>query len=198
MANRLGKCGNSVSFCFLLLHFQYSDCSHEVKRCLLLWKITMINLDSVLKSRDITLLTKLHLVKAMAFLMVMCGYESWTIKKAEHQRNDAFKLWCCRWHLIVPCTASRSNQLILKEINTEYSLEGLILKLKLQYFGHPLRRADSLGNIRMLGKIETWRRRGWLRMRWLDHIVDSKDFCLSKLKEIVKDAASVLKGRVSC
>ena len=118
MANRWGKCGNSVSFCFLLLHFQYSDCSHEVKRCLLLWKITMTNLDSVLKSRDITLLTKLYLVKAMAFLIVMCGCESWTIKKAEHQRNDAFKLWCCRWHLIVPWTSRRSNQLILKEINT--------------------------------------------------------------------------------
>ena len=117
----------------------------------------------------------------------MCRCESWTAEKAEHQRTDVFKLWCWRWHLKVPWTARRSNQLILREVNPEYSLEGLMLKLKLQYFGHLLRRADSLENIQILGKIESWRRRGWLRIRWLDHVTDSKDMSLKKLKEIVKD-----------
>ena len=129
------------------------DCSHEIKRCLLLGKKVMTNLDSILKSRDITLPTKVHLVKAMVFAVVMCGCESWTIKKAECQRIDAFELWCWRRLLKLPWTA-RSNQSILKEINPEYSLEGLRLKLKLQYFGHRMRRADSLEKTLMLGKIE--------------------------------------------
>ena len=136
------------------------DCSHEIKRCLLLGRRALTNLDSMLKSRDIPLPTKVHLVKAMVFPVVLYGCESWTIKKAEHQRIDAFELWCWRRLLRVPWTARRSNQLILKEISPEYSLEGLMLKLKLQYFGHLMRRADSLEKTLMLGKIEGRRRRG--------------------------------------
>ena len=150
-----------------------SDCSHEIKRCLLLGRKTMTNLDSMLKSRDITLPATFHLVKAMVFPVVMYGYESWTIKKAEHRRIDAFELWCWRRFLRVPWTARRSNQSIFKEISPEYSLEGLRLKLKLQYFGHLMQRTDSLEKTLMLGKIEGRRRRGWQRMRWLDGITNS-------------------------
>ena len=136
------------------------DCSHEIKRCLLLGRKAMTNLDSMLKSRVMTLLTKVHLVKAMVFPVVIYGCESWTIKKAEHRRMDAFELWCWRKLLRVPWTARRSNQSILKEISPEYSLEGLMLKLKLQYFGHLMRRADSFEKTMILGKIESRRRRG--------------------------------------
>ena len=136
------------------------DCSHEIKRHLLLGRKVMTNLDSILKSRDITLPAKVHLVKAMVFLVAMYGCESWTIKKAEHPRIDAFELWCWRILLRVPWTARRSNQSTLKEISPEYSLEGLMLKLKLQYFGHLMRRANSLENTLMLGKIEGGSRRG--------------------------------------
>ena len=141
------------------------DCSHEIKRCFLLGRKTMTNLDSILKSRDITLPTKVHLVKPMVFPVVMYGCESWTMKKAEHQIIDAFELWCWRRLLRVPWTARRSNQSILKEISPVYSLEGLMLKLKLQYFGHLLQRTDSLEKTLMLGKIEGRRRRGRQRMR---------------------------------
>ena len=149
------------------------DCSHEIKRCLFLGGKSMTKLDSILKSRDITLPTKVHLVKAMVSPVVMYGCESWTIKKAESQRIDAFELCCWRRLLRVPWTARRSNQSILKEISPECSLEGLMLKLKLQYFGHLMGRTDSLEKTLMLGKIEgSWRRR-WQRMRWLDGIIDS-------------------------
>ena len=139
----------------------------------------MANLDSILKSRDITLPTKICLVKAMVFPVVMYGYESWTIKKAEHWRIDAFELWCWKRLLRVPWAARRSNQSILKEISPEYSLEGLKLKLNLQYFGHLMRRTDSLEKTLMLGRIEGRRRRGWSRMKWLDGITDSMDMNLS-------------------
>ena len=151
------------------------NCSHEIKRCLLLGRKAMTNLDNILKSRDITLPTKVRLVKAMVFPVVMYGYESWTIKKAECWRTDAFELWCWRRHLRVPWTVRRFNQTILKEINPEYSLDGIMLKHKFQYFGHLMGRTNSLEKTLMLGKIEGGKRRGWQRMRWLDGITDLMD-----------------------
>ena len=151
------------------------DCSHEIKRCMLLGRKVMTNLHSILKSRDITLPTKVCLVKAMVFPIVMYGCESWTIKKAECRRIDAFELWCWRRLLRVPWTTRRFNQSILKETSPEYSSEGLIMKLKLRYFGHLMQRSDSLEKTLMLGKIEGGRRRGWPRMSWLDSITHSMD-----------------------
>ena len=163
------------------------DCSHEIKRPLLLGRKAITNLDSILKSRDITLPTKVCLVEAMVFPAVMYGYESWTVKKAECRRIDAFELWCWRRLLRVPWTARRSNQSILKEISHECSLEGLMLKLKLQYFGHLIRRADSFEKTLMLGKIEGGRRRERQRMRLLDGITNSMDMSLGGLRELVLD-----------
>ena len=170
---------------FIFLGFKITadgDCSHEIKKHLLLGRKVMTNIDSIFKSRDITLLTKVCLVKAMVFPVVMYGCESRTIKKAECLRIDAFKLWCWRRLLRVPWTAKRSNQSILKEIIPGCSLEGLMLKLKLQYFGYLMRRADSLEKTLMLGEVEDRRRRGRQRMRWLDGITNSMDMGLGGLQ----------------
>ena len=163
------------------------DCSPEIKRHSLLARKAMTNPDSILKSRDITLPTKVYTVKAMVFPVATYGCESFTIKKVEHRKIDAFELRCWRTHLRVPWAVRRSNQWTLKEINPEYSLEGLMLKLKLQYFGHLMKRSDSLEKTLMLGKIESRRRREWQRMRWLDGIINTMNVSLSRLQEIVKE-----------
>ena len=169
------------------------DCNHKIRRCLFLGRKAMTNLDSVLKSKNITLLTIVHIVKARIFPVVMYRCESWTIKKAQSQRTDAFKLWCWRRLLRVPWTSRISNQSILKEINPQYSLEGLMLKLKLQYFGHLIQRADSLEKPLVLRKTEGKRRRGWQKVRWMDGFTHSMGHELGKLWEMVKD-----RGNLAC
>ena len=166
------------------------DCGHEIKRCLLFERKVLTNLDNILKSRDITLPTKVRLVKAMVFPVVMYACERWTVKKAERRRIDAFELWCWRRLLRVLCTARRCNQSILKEMSPGISLEGMMLKLKLQYFGHLMQRVDSLEKTLMLGGIGGRRRRGRQRMRWLEDITEPMDMSLSELRELVMDRAA--------
>ena len=191
MANRRGKSGSiyifqwCISFSWTPKSLGTVNCSQEIKRCLLFGRKAMNNLHSVIKGKDITLPTKIHIVKAIFFPVVMYGCESWTIKKADCWRTDSFELWCWTRFLRVPWTARRSNQSILKEINPEYSLEGLMLKLKLQYFVHLMQKADSLEKFLMLWKIEGTRKRGRQRTRLLDGITDSMGMSLSKVQEIL-------------